>query len=541
MSNCDKESWMKAKTADCFWEPNLRDVCPVCVFVKLRQDGYVVLVPFLCYAGGMETTTLHPTDRDDRGMTAQAGVWCGFFSLILLLFASLGWYVFPIADDHSYFLQFGELNYWDVAKQVYFTGSGRYLSTFFLTFLSGYTDNLVLYHAYALILIVMLTASLFFLVTSCHRGRMVDALTMTLCLTVAFIAGMPSPSQGLYWMSGAFTFFPAFVATFIVIGAFCCMAFFPEKKPWPFVALAVAGLFVCMGCNELTAAACMFFLVLAYGVAHISGHSRRRLFGFLVLWGFVLLCFSFSAPGNFARTDAMHRPWEWRFMFNVAGGMFEGFKWFFRSPVIPAVLFCAVLLQPRWDATVTRCSATKRLVFWALLACALFFGEFLLVYVSSRRAPYARMNNAIFHAAFTFALFGGALMQDTIQRILRTGYTRMGKKVVFFCAGALLTVSIVFQPSVRASIRNYVNGEFAAYRATWLTRLAMLPPKDRAEGVVLTVPALRSRPFPIAFRDLEESQEKHQWIKNAFTAYHGLRCVVVEPREGGGSDEPFDD
>ena len=481
----------------------------------------------------MKTTTQHTTDK---GVAAQAGIWCGFFSLILLLFASLGWFVFPIADDHSYFWDYGALNYWDVAKHVYFTGSGRYLSTFFLTFLSGYTDNLALYHAYALILIVLLATSLFFLVTSCHRGRLTCALTMTLCLTAAFIAGMPSPSQGLYWMSGAFTFFPAFVATFIVMGAFCRLAFFPEQKPGPPVALAAAGLFVCMGCNELTAAACMFFLVLAYGVAHVSAHSRRRFFAYLALWGFVLLCFSFTAPGNFARTDSMHRPWEWGFMFNVAGGTFEGFKWIFRSPVIPAILFCAVLLQPRWNATAMHYSVTKRLVFWVLLACVLFFGEFLLVYVSSRRAPYARMNNAIFHAAFTFALFGGALMLDAIQRLLRAQYAKFGKNMIFTCAGILLAASIVFQPSVRASIRNYANGEFVAYRTIWLTRLAMLPPKDQAAGVVLTMPALRSRPFPIVFRDLEEHQEKHQWIKKVFALYHGLQDVTVEPSEGGRGD-----
>ena len=470
----------------------------------------------------------------EAGIRAQAGVWCAFFSLVLLLFASLGWFVFPIADDHGYFLEYGTRPYWDVAKHAYWNFSGRYLSTFFLTFLSGYVDNIPLYHAYAAILITLLLGALFFLVSSCHRGSLFGSLSMALCLTAAFIAGMPSPSQGLYWMSGAFTFFPAFLGVFIVLGALCRLAFFPESAPGPWLAVGAAGIFVSMGCNELTAAASMFFLALAYGAARLAGNARQRHIGFLALWGLALFCFSFTAPGNFARSEGFERAWEWSFLLNVAGGMFEGFKWIARTPAIPAILFCAVLLRPRWNADAVRLSGGKRFALWLGLACALFFGEYLLVYVSSRRAPYARMNNAIFHAAFVMALIGGGAMLGEMQQRLRAWCAKRGGNAVFACAGTLLAAFIVLQPSVRASVRNYANGEFAAYRQVWLARLAMLPPRDRAGDIVLTLPALKSRPFPIVFRDLVEEQAKHQWIPDVFARYHGLNGIIVEDPEGGG-------
>ncbi len=471
----------------------------------------------------------------DAEMPVRTGIWCAFFLLVLLLFASLGWFAFPIADDHSYFLDYGTRDYWDVAKHVYFLSSGRYLSTYLLTFLSRYVDTLAVYHSLALCLILLLTAPLYFLVGSCHRGKPRETLAMTLCLAAAFLAGMPSPSQGLYWMSGAFTFFPAFIAVFVFLGALCRLAFCPAARPLPLVAVAAAGIFVCMGCNELTAAAGMFFLALASVAARRTGNGRKNTIAMLALWGFVLMCFSFSAPGNFMRSGSMaaERPWEWGYMLNVAGGTFEGFKWILRTPVLPAVLFCLVFLEPRWFSGLPRHTAAKRFAVWLVLTCALFFGEFLLVYVSSKRAPYARMNNAIFHAAFTMALIGGALMYGELRRVLRAGYEKAGKTAVFTGIGILLAASILLQPSVSASVRNYANGEFAAYRAIWLERLAMLPPREKAGGVVLTLPALHSRPFPLVFRDLVETQDKHQWIPEVFARYHGLKGIVVAPRPGG--------
>ena len=488
---------------------------------------------FFWYEDGMNTAKTLPPAGTDAVINAQAGVWCAFFSLILLMFASLGWFVFPIADDHGYFLEFGHLPYWEVAKHAYFTFTGRYFATLVLAFLSGYGDNLPLYHAYASLHIMLLLASLFFLISSCHRGNFFSTLAMTLCLGAAFVSGLPSPSQGLYWMCGSFTFFTAFVAVFLTLGALCRLAFFPESNPVPWIAVGMAGIFVSMGCNELTAAACMFFLALASGAAWLIGHERKKLIGLLALWGLLLLCFSFTAPGNFSRSGSFERGWEWGFLLNVAGGMFEGFKWITRTPVIPAILFCAVLFRPRWDAGAVRYSPAKRFAFWLVLACALFLGEYLLVYVSSKRAPYARMNNAIFHAAFTMALLGGAVMLGDIRKKLRGWCEKKSGNAVFACLGTLLAAFIVFQPSVSASIRNYANGEFAAYRQVWLTRLAMLPPRDKAGDIVLTLPALKSRPFPIVFRDLVESQDKHQWIPDVFTRYHGLKGIIVEPGSGG--------
>lgn len=451
------------------------------------------------------------------------------FLLALALFAWLGRYAFPIADDHLYGLAYRELGLWRLITNTYLEWSGRYIANSIVGLLGARSGNVALYHWYPLFLLVLLTASLRFLAGSCHKGSSLDAWGIALCLSVTFLAGMPSPGQGLYWMCGAITYFLAFPAIFVVLGCLCRYAYFPEHPGKGTAVICVAALCVSMGCNEVSAAASLFLLACACVVAFFRRHERRRSFAAFTVWGFFFFLLAFGAPGNFARAEVIGNVWQWKFLLHIGGGAFEGYKWLARTAFVPAILFCALLFSPRRLPGGARFSPQKRLLLLFLLGGLLFLGEFLLVYVSSKRPPYARINNAIYHSAFLWGLIAAGAMQGEIRGLLNRLAGKFGPRKVAALVGALLCLSILGQPSIRAVLHNSYTGGFTTYRQVWLQRLALLPPREEAIGVTLELPPLRSRPAPVFFRDLEENQEKHQWIAEVFARYYGLEKVVIAP------------
>lgn len=447
---------------------------------------------------------------------------------VLTLFAWLGRYVFPIADDHSYGAQFFSQAFWETQIRLYHSWSGRYIANMLFAPLGSLSGNLTLYHLYASIHLALLVVAMRALVGAFHEGGGLRAWGITSALAASFMAGLPSPSQGLYWMSGAVTYFIPFNAFFGLMALVVHRVLQPARWTMLHSVILVLCLFITMGCNEITTASTAFFLVAMWAYAKFTNNSASRFLGFTALAALALLAFSFGAPGNFARAaDDGKTAWSWGYLIPVLGGSFEGYKWFFRTPLVPSLLFCAFLLKPRWTPT-SNFSLKKLIPILAILACALFLGEFLLVYVSSKRAPYARINNAIYHSAFVFGLLAMGLLYGHCRHFFAWAKNKLrNRELLFPVLGGLLLVFFAIQPSVFLGVRNLVNGEFAEYRAIWLTRLAMIPPRGQGTDIVLEMPALRSRPFPIVFRDLEESQSKHQWIPEVFATFHGLKGVKI--------------
>lgn len=356
---------------------------------------------------------------------------------------------------------------------------------------------------------------------------------MTLCLCAAFIAGMPSLRQTFYWLAASIVYVVPFNALFGLAAGMAMAAFSPAALKKHHVALLFGLLLFAMGGNEITAAACLFFLLLAWGCARFTHHPKTRLFGYLFLAATVLLCFSLQAPGNFARIGTIApesgTTWQWKFLIRVLGGSFEGYKWFLITPILPAVALVCFFFEPRWTPSDFGLSRRKRLLIVFAFGCILFFGEYLLAYVAGRRAPASRMQCAMYGSAFVFALGAAAFLMKDILRLRAWLAQRFGARALLG-VGAVVMLAIGMQPTVVSGVRNLVNGEFVAYREAWLHRLALIPPKPLGENLVLTLPLIEQQPFPVAFEDiLDPSSSKSPGRQGAFSHYYGLKGVFVEP------------
>lgn len=171
---------------------------------------------------------------------------------------------------------------------------------------------------------------------------------------------------------------------------------------------------------------------------------------------------------------------------------------------------------------------TKRVAIVIGLGCLLFFGEFLLAYLTGKRAPSARIQTAIYAGAFAFTLAARVFLMKDILWLRSWLAQRVKANTLLAVAGGAAILMTLAQPDASSAIRNFANGELFAYREAWLNRLALIPPEPSGENLVLTLPALPSRPYPVAFEDvLDSSDKKHQWIRLAFARYHGLKDILL--------------
>ncbi|SBW08691.1 membrane hypothetical protein [uncultured delta proteobacterium] len=453
------------------------------------------------------------------------------FGLLLGLFCFLGYFAFPIADDHSFALALERIGSFGLFTEMYFKAAGRYTANLLYSVTGVLVANPGWYHAIALFQISCLVAAIRALVSACHAGSRGSAWLITLCLSAAFIATLPSPSQGLYWLPGTIVYFVSFNALFALGAVMGIAAFTPSRlRKWHGAAGFILVI-VIMGVNEITACVTEFFLLAAWVCALRRKHPATRFFGCLFLVGTIGILVSLSAPGNFNRLDEIDelvdRGWKWGFLLNSLGGAFEGYKWLVHGAVLPAIAVSTLYFIPRWVPDGHGLTLPRRLALVLALGCMLFFGEFLFVYISTKRAPYARIVNAIYDGTFVYALAAAAFLMQDILRLRTWLALRFGTRKVLAVAAALAVLFMALQPTVTAAVRNTVNGEFAAYRKVWLERLALIPPKPEGRDIVLALPPLRSRPFPLIFRDLEEQQAKHQWVKSVFAEYHGLKDVRI--------------
>jgi len=456
-----------------------------------------------------------------------------FFLAILGLFAFLGFFVFPIADDHLYAMSVTHNGTFSHFLHMYTTASGRFAANLLYGVTAIFVGNLTLYHTVAAIHIVLLVLCVRALVAACHEGGKSSCWLITLCLCAAFVAGLPSSRQTLYWLCGTIVYFIPFNALFGVWAITAMLAFSPFSVKKRHMAILFGLLPLAMGGNEITASTCLFFFFLAWICARRTGHPQKRLFGYLLLTATVLLLFSFLAPGNFVRAGEIAsesgRSWQWKFLLRPFGGAFEGYKWIFATPVLPAVALCCLYLKPRWKPCDFGLSPTKRAAIVLGLGCLLFFGEFLLAYLAGKRAPSARIQTAIYASAFAFTLAATVFLMKDILWLRSWLAQRIKANTLLAAAGGAAILMTLAQPNVSSAIRNLANGELFAYREAWLNRLALIPPEPSGENLVLTLPALPSQPYPVAFEDfLDSSDKKHQWIRLAFARYHGLKDITVD-------------
>lgn len=453
--------------------------------------------------------------------------WIPALILIPLFFAFLGIYAFPIADDYSYALMFRKTGLIDSFQTMYATWSGRYLSNIVLALLGSLSRNTALYHLYPTFHIICLSWAVLAIVDACHTGNLKSKLFIGLIFIATYLAGMPSPSQGIYWMAGSFTY------QLGINGLLGCLAVLvrtavSHERPGP-AGYTVLGLsaIACFGSNELSAATGFTAFTIFAAVAYFSRHPLRSWFvGAACAITPLFLC-SFLAPGNFARAatqvhdpSPLHRLW---FCFHRSlGGAFEGFKWLGLSAFFPAVLVTLPFFRPAWSGLpISRWSTRKNMLGFLIIGLGIFFCDYFITYWSSHKAPYSRINNAIHADAIIYGCAFFFIFHKQIQTFVNTKIFRKKfiSSLTLFC---IFFAVLLGQKNISLSAYNMITGKLSTFKNEQELRYVAI--SSAPEHTIL--PTLTHKPFPVFFRDIDD--KKRGWILNSFQAYWNISSLTFK-------------
>ena len=355
-------------------------------------------------------------------------------------------------------------------------------------------------------------------------------------MLTAFCAGMPSPTQAFYWLTGN-TCYIVPILLFLVLAAVMGRASLSaEWRPSRVRAVACCVLaFLITGCSEIAMALLLLALVVLI-LAYWWEHSR-------VNWPFVamLVCvvagiaIVMLAPGNAHRirwysNDVHHVPAK-AIAMALEIGVKQMIVWVSLGILLPVTL----VLIAGWpvEAGITRRRAWA-MILWAslLIAGTVFGGFFVGTWSMGDYLPLRSTNQLYFFFLLGwFVLAGGvaSLLRSHGWKLPQLGPALAGAAFVIFVG--IIAVGAC-RPiwggacNVKNAWKDLLGGSAAAFDKECYARYELI---RSAQADEVVVPRLKSRPPTIFFSDL--SDDPANWRNLGMSAFFHKRRLLLEPQQ----------
>lgn len=459
-------------------------------------------------------------DKHQTTSVSAKGPATGFVVYLIAL-SCLSLMAFPVADDYSYGLKLRSTPFWEYFSDFYMSWSGRFMSNLLLPVLGAQSNNLLLYQALPVFLIISFVCAVFYFMTQffdCGRRK---ALLLSLAFSAMYFSGYVSMGQGIYWMSGGFTYQIAFNAFAVLLGALAHIAHNRNTPLW-FHIPVMACTAVATGCTEITMFTTVTLFCSAAVVAFVHNHPKKKTFFIYSIIVLGLSVIATFAPGNFARADNDTQYnskifWFGFVTFRALGGGFEAFKWLVLSPFLIFFITALPFLKTRFSGNLLPSLSKK---YNTLLAFAgmwgIFFWDYFVSIWASGKHPYARINNAIYtDVIFLSLIFFTVYIAPAIKAKHFAAITRHHKALCW-----VLLATVLVMPDSLNIIKNTVNGDYAKY---YRTVSAQYTTAKATQNSIITVPSAGTEPRPVFFRRLDHPRKT--WILDVFMQYWNLDTV----------------
>lgn len=455
--------------------------------------------------------------------THHRALYIGFFIYILVL-CSLSFLVYPVADDYSYPLKIRSIPFLEYYSSFYNIWSGRFASNLFIPVLGTLNPHIAIYQFLPVFLILGFAGGAYYFITSFFRQSRGISLFLTAAFCATYFSGYVSPAQGIYWMSGGFTYQIAFNAFIILLGSMSLLSD-GASRFWLFHAATILCIAVATGCNEVTMFSTVTIMLAAAVIAVLHRNANRKTYLAYALLALVLSCIATFAPGNFARAAADSRHPSLLVWFGITslralGGGFEAFKWLVLSPFLIFIAAAAPFLKSRFQGNLIPAWSNRNnaiLAFAVIWLC--FFWDYFVSIWSSGKHPYARINNAIYTDVLLscLAFYAVYIAPRLSGRV--TALARRHHRVLCWC----LAAAVLLMPNSLNIIINTFNGNFATHRAIVSDQYQKA--LEAGSNGSITVTASPVAPRPIFFRHLHDPDRK--WILSTYKNYWELQDVQI--------------
>lgn len=246
----------------------------------------------------------------------------------------------PISDDFTYALKGRNPGIFNTALSEYQNWNGRYISNLFVLLNPISNNSFVCYKLTGVLMTLLSIGSLYYVIRALTITviKKIDALTISLAVTLLYLYQMPIISEGVYWYTGAVTYQLGIISFLIYLGSF--VMFFRGKFVFgnkiAHLILLVILLFVTVGFNEIIMISTFLFSLIFFLITHLNKLRNKGAALLLLLASFAFCCIVYFAPGNSVRESYFPDNHQ---LFSSLGYSFAQvvrffFKWISSAPLL---------------------------------------------------------------------------------------------------------------------------------------------------------------------------------------------------------------
>jgi hypothetical protein len=217
---------------------------------------------------------------------------------VLLIYGGISFYTYPQADDYWYAVKYFNNGFLQTQINEYMGWNGRYVATAVLSGSPLIWGNLFHYRLLPILLLVFLFLSSSFMIKKVFKDKLgpKENWFYGLALTYLTITGYFALSQGLYWLSGAYTYTLSLIFFNFAFGYF-----------WSFQKSLKENLLVCffafllIGCNETMMVLWLLTITLREFFLYLELKQVRKDTILIFVFSFIMALVVLKAPGNAVR------------------------------------------------------------------------------------------------------------------------------------------------------------------------------------------------------------------------------------------------
>lgn len=452
----------------------------------------------------------------------------------VLPFIINSFFVNPAADDFFYANNSISHGIWNVQTYLYQGLTGRYFATFILTNSPLVYNWLFGYKIIPLIIIGLLFISIYLLLKSLSSKYFTNKTIITYTLVILFIYlhRFPSPTWGLYWMSGTITYQLANIFTLFLLSALILVLKRKNTTHRAVSTLAASvSIFIAVGCNEIT----MILINALLLTVTIIDYSIHKKLNFYLLWLIIftlaLSVFVFLSPGKVIRETR----WEESLQLipSIIATLRRAISQILFRLIWSPLLIFSVIALPFFIRLGNYFVYKKTVLFninpivafaWMLFLPALFFP---LHYSLGPNEPNAeRVTNIIF-LMFIFNWFYFEIL--IITYLKRNNIVSLHNYKVPTTVWWILLMFFVFLPfrehnSIRTAYEDLFTGKSYKHNKLMGERIEYLKNSDCTDCVLEDIPYY---PKTIVYYWFYDNGSKDFWMNQQTAKYFGKKSISI--------------
>lgn len=436
----------------------------------------------------------------------------GLSALLFLMVNAL--YIYPTADDFSYFTGKTKQSTWDFWVWHYQNWGGRYTANAILGLHSFEGSGLWVYRGVAMCVSLGLYASMMAFAKGIFRK---EYFFVGNILFLCYQFSLFSIAQAYYWQPGALTYTLGITFSLLV------WSLIPKIKETWALFLLVPMIFLANGTNEITA----LLLNASLCVVCIGWYGKEKRVPaallFLLLFSMGCMLFSFIAPGNAVRGEQMSYPNAKKLSYSVGRTVWRSSIFFANNFYIYIIGIALMLWSLKGSTHIFNIKTYiperfRRLVLggiivfpWVVLLVSVFPS-----YWATGGIPPERTANTI---GFYFLV---ALLVSAI--VLKESYFPNRENTEY--AKGMMTVFIVLLLVVpnpfRDNATDFFSGRSSEYAEQMTKRIEKI---HQNKGKNLVVEPLKVQPKTLITSELK--QDSTHYFNRAFAEYYHLKTIRI--------------